>query len=361
MKRLSIFILSTILFLCGCSSDSSDSSVQSDPQVQESIPTETKSLTSFDDGTITCEYDDSLLLMSNISKNDTFLYGTVFSPVSSDPADSVTNGSSVYVVTTYMDNSDMFETYPSDITRAIFDGVFNASENEANIISNSDGTYEYSLTQSNLVCKGKVFNASDDTISICVYRVFQTESEDLISAFDDCYNSIVFSDTTVNYSDDYSDDYFDRLLAEAEEMASNSTKITDGDLYNSITAIYQDVTITDMDDSILITINLSHSSYEEDTAAFFNIVKSICDSCQLESSYSGVTFSMVVDRSPVTALVLVNYNSPTSFESSEPMVSDDAYQELISQYYNDLFSWSDMTNKFNAELDELRDEYNIPD
>lgn len=357
MKRLSFFILPTILLLCGCSSNTSDDNVQPVPQVEESIPTETKSLTSFDDGTITCEYDDSLLLMSNINKNNTFSYGTIFSAVSSDPADSVTNGSSVYAATVFMSNSNMFETYPADITRALFDGVFNANENDADVISNPDGTYEYFLTQSDLVCKGKVCNADDDTISICVYRVFQTESEELISAFDDCYNSIAFSKTTANYSDDD----FDELLAEAEEKASNSTKITDGDLYDSITTIYQDVTIADVDDSIAITINLSHSSYEEDSAAFFYIAKSICDSCQLEDLYSGVVFSAFVDDSPVVTLTLIDYISPTSFKSSEPVVFDDAYKEFMLQYYNDLFVSSDISNNFDADLDKLRDKYNISD
>lgn len=357
MKRLSIFLLSGILLLSGCSSNSTDATLKSAPANVES-EADAVSLSHVDDGTITCEYDDALLLMTALNKTDTFLYGTVFSSLTADVADSITDGSSVYAVTMVFDSANMFYTYPLDLTQSLFDGVFQVTDSKASVTANSDGTYEYFLNQSDSICKGKVFNATDDSISFCVYKVSQNESEELITAFNNCYDSIVFS-KTLETSTTNIDEYWDEIVAESEKAVVNSSKITEGDLYDSISSIYPNISINDMGDTISIAINLTHSSYDEDSAAFFYIIQSICNSCQLEDTYSGAVFSLFVDNSLVATLTLTDYFSPTSFKSATPTVFDDAYRNSIEHYYNDLFSSADISNKFDDELNALRDKYNI--
>ncbi len=366
MKRLLILLLSSILLLSGCSSNSADSvnSVDSSDAASQSASPHVESdgdavsLSQVDDGTITCEYDDSLLLLTPLNKTDTFLYGTVFSSLSSDVSDSITNGSIIYAATMSFENADMFYSYPMDLTKALFDGIFQVTDGEADVAVNSDGTYEYFLSQSDSICKGKVFYANNDSISFCVYQVSSDESEDLIAAFDNCYNSIAFSKVPETSASNITD-RLDELEMEVEEMVSNSSKITEGALYDSISSVYSDVSITDMGDVICVTINLAHSSYDEDSAAFFYIVRSICNSCQLEANYSGAVFSLFVDDSSVASLTLIDYSSPTSFKSTAPAVFDDAYEDSLERYYNSIFVESDVSNNFDVDLNVLRDKYNI--
>lgn len=157
-----------------------------------------------------------------------------------------------------------------------------------------------------------------------------------------------------------STDSLDDLTRQAEELAASSVKITEGELYDSITAIYPDVVIyTDANNDLSIQINLNHDTVENDSLAFFEAIVSICTSCALENYSSNISFTMMVDSKLVTTIVFINYASLGSFSTSEPVVFVDEYEEIIKYIYSTLFSKNDIMNQFDESLDALGKKYGI--
>lgn len=156
-----------------------------------------------------------------------------------------------------------------------------------------------------------------------------------------------------------SDDF---LASSNQETTPSSTeKITEGTLYDSITAIYQDVSLTNIDNGLSVQINLPHESYEDDSNAFFYIITSICQSCELEKYYSSIVFSLMVDDNLITMITFVDYSSPSSFSSTEPIVFVDEYKESIAKLYTNTFFSNDIGNMFEDSLDSLKEKYSIED
>lgn len=162
-------------------------------------------------------------------------------------------------------------------------------------------------------------------------------------------------DSTLSDSADSSDD----LTRQAEELAATFEKITEGELYDSITAVYPDVAISkNANDSLFIQINLNHDTVEADSLAFFENIISICS--VLEETYSGLSFAMMVDGKSITTIVFLDYVSLGSFSTTEPVVMVDEYEETIKYIYLNLFSKHDIMNQFDEHLDSLSEKYNIP-
>lgn len=155
------------------------------------------------------------------------------------------------------------------------------------------------------------------------------------------------------------DEHLQEIISKAEKLAASSEKITEGALYDSISSIYPDVSITDMGTALSVSIELSHETIEEDTINFFSAVASIMEECGIENYYSGISFSMVVDGSSVCILTLSNYTSSTSFFSSSPVVFSEKYENMISEVYSSLFKSSDAIGSFDSRLDNLREKYSI--
>lgn len=138
------------------------------------------------------------------------------------------------------------------------------------------------------------------------------------------------------------------LNRQAEELADSSEEITEGELYDSITAIYADVVIrTNANNDLTIKLNLNHDTVETDSLAFFETIISICKSCALENESSNITFIMMVDSKFVTMVNFLNYASLGSFSTTEPVVLVSEYEETIKYIYSTLFSKNDISNQFN--------------
>lgn len=161
-----------------------------------------------------------------------------------------------------------------------------------------------------------------------------------------------------NQSDDStlsdSADSLDDLTRQAEELAATSEKITEGELYDSISAIYSDVVIhTDSNNDLSIQINLNHDTVEADSLTFFETIISMCSSCALESYSSNISFTMMVDGEFITILSMLDYASLASFSTTEPLYIADEYEETIKYIYSNLFSKNDIMNQFDKRLESL--------
>lgn len=157
-----------------------------------------------------------------------------------------------------------------------------------------------------------------------------------------------------------STDSLDDLTRQAEELAASSEKITEGELYDSITAVYPDVVIhTDANNDLSIRINLKHDTVETDSLTFFETIISICESCSLENSSSNISFTMMVDDKPITTIVFMDYASLGSFSTTEPFVFVDEYEETIKYIYTTLFSKNDILISFDEYLNSLEQYCNI--
>lgn len=150
----------------------------------------------------------------------------------------------------------------------------------------------------------------------------------------------------------------DKVKEEAEKIAANSKEITDGDLYDAITAIYPNVKITDMGESILIMISIEHDTIESDSATLFYLADAFLNGYALENDFSDVSFSMSVDGSAVGMLTLLNYKSPVSYDSSFVAIKSE-YSDTLNDVYNDGFLSHDLKKKYSDALNDIAEEYGI--
>lgn len=359
MKRLLIVLLSSLFILSGCSSQSS--TIQSpavstpEPIPEQTTPAPEPELTSYDDGILSCLYDDSILQLLNNGENIYFILQLGIS------SEDVENADYIYVSCAEFDFdvSNFLNENESEVVKTIFDSLFFGQTNDSNasITSYSNNLYEYSLSQSNYTYKGKILYVENNTIAVAAYRVNDEVSSEIKDAFDTCYESIEY--TSPAKSPSSAEERLSQLNEEAAETAASSERITDGPLYEAITAIYDDVIIFDMEDTVSITINLPHKEYDSDAATFYYYLLSICASCELEKNYSTVVFSLMVDSKSVTTLSLLDYEALGSFSTVEPFVFVDEYKEPIKNYYSTIFSPYDVSTNYEKDLDTLKEKYGL--
>lgn len=149
------------------------------------------------------------------------------------------------------------------------------------------------------------------------------------------------------------------VTSEFEESKPESTTITSGEFYDSVSAIHSDVVLTEIENGISISLFFKHENELEDSIMFFDVVSTILEESNLENYYSNVTFMMFVDDSLVTMLTLLDYSSSSSFVSTGPIILKNEYKESIETLYSLGFSSNDVSNNFDETLDELREEYNL--
>lgn len=343
-KRFLILFLMFSMFFCGCGSAKREISSSSEKEYsynseEDTLATENddkkheeKSVSSFCDDTIQCDYDSSILKYTEVEPNSNLKYSTIFtSTTSRDPVKAVTNGNCVYAGIIDLEDTSGFLLYPEDFVKSLFSGVFKIdSDSDCSVNLCDDGNYEFTAKKSDLVCKGKVLYVNDNPIFFEVYIVSSATEKSTIDAFDMCYNSIKF-------------------------VQSMPKDITSGDFFNRIISVCPNASIYSFDNNVNIRIYIAHTSNEEDCLNFFETVSNICTSCQLENEgYDYISFEMFVDNKIITDISLSDYISSTSFSTSEPVCFDDNYDSYISEMYYQYFSECDRQNKFDDYLNSLK-------
>ena len=146
----------------------------------------------------------------------------------------------------------------------------------------------------------------------------------------------------------------------SSEGSSDDTyeEITDGELFDSVSAVHSDVDLSAIEDTLYITINLTNSNVTDNTSLFFDVVNEICDTCHIEDFYSSISFTMSVDSDRIAMLTLLHYSSPTSFSSSY-VAFDGEYEEVFDEQYEASFLSNDIVHAFESALDELGEKYGI--
>lgn len=364
MKHLSIFVVVLLLFLNGCSS----SSPATNPTTKAEVPSEESpkidptapSPTTYDDDVISCSYDGTFLKTNTFNANN-FDYFLVISQIGDDEKSAFMNGNCIYVVTQNQDfaTSNDYEELPKEITQIFFDGLFKqeADSSTSEVTEQPDGSYEYLLSLPEYTCKGKFLSFNSDSFTIIAHRIYNDSPSAVQSAFDSCYESVIFTPSPTSSPSD--DDLFSELNRQAEETVASSKAITEGVVYDSIVAVYPNVELSEMGDTLLISIKLSHETYESDSLKFFDVLTTICRSCALEDNYSDLTFSLIVDDKFIATFSLLNYTAPSSFSSSEPFVLNEEYAEPISTLYSLIFAQNDISNTFDESLESLKEKYGI--
>lgn len=360
MKRFILILLLSVFLLSGCSSQSTDSG--STPAPSESPQPSSEVLSSYEDEIVSCQYNPSLLQAKYFGKLSSFSYLWVASPIGYDMATAITDGDCIYVCTLDSDSDygDTYEILPVEMTEAFFDGLFQKEADvTASINKSGDDLYEYVLSQSGYTFKGKIFSVKGGSVSAIVYRVNDDSSAELSNAFEECYNSMLLT-PPVSAQSSSLEDHLAQPEKETAEDAQQTVKITEGELYDSITGIHPDVTIRQSSGSLSIRIKLSHESSEKDSIKFYDLISSICQSCELEKYCSTVSFSLEIDDEFITMFSLIDYTSPTSFSSTEPFsILVDEYKEPVSDLYWIYFSSNDVGNSFDREIDKLKEKYGI--
>lgn len=370
MKKYAFPLLTIclLLFLTACGSNATSQPVETE-SLSTPSPTESnipqaspETIMSYEDEIISCQYDTSLLQAKSLGEISNFSYLWIASSIGYDMATAITDGDCIYVCTINSEYNygDTYETLPVEMTEAFFDGTFQREPDlAASVEKGADNFYEYSLLQSGYSFKGKILSVNGGAVTAIIYRVSEDSPLELITAFDECYNSMHFTPPTAPQSSSISE-HLNELDKAATEDAEQAVKITEGDLYNSISTIHPDTTIYQRPNGLSIGINLSHESYETDTITFYDLLTLICQSCELEKYHTNISFSLKIDNEFITMLTFTNYISPTSFSSTEPLsILVDEYKEPISDLYWINFSNNDVGSSFDGQIDTLKEKYGI--
>lgn len=150
----------------------------------------------------------------------------------------------------------------------------------------------------------------------------------------------------------------EKIKQEAEKTASNSKEITNGDLYDAVISVYQNVRIMDMGESVLFMIDIEHNTIESDSAGLFYFSNEILKKYPLENSYSDVSFSMSVEGKAVAMLTLMQYTSSESY-NSDFISLDDSYDDALENVYNNGFLQHDIMSSFDSALKDISEKYGI--
>ncbi|MBC5752969.1 hypothetical protein H8Z76_02840 [Roseburia sp. BX0805] len=348
-KNFFPIIITALLFFPGCGTsnstvpqnlDSSETYASEDnidiSQSNTEDSTESNVI-SYYDTVIRCDYDTSLLKPITITSDSDFQSLSVFASSTSDNSSEILNaGDCVYAGIVDVTKDDTFDFYfhPEDFTESFFTDLFDLEQTSSYDIRCVSGyTYELWSKKSDLVSKGKILYAQDNSVYFCVYKVSSLSDRAHIDAFNHLYDSISF-------------------------VASEPKYIKQGDLFDRVSAICPNATIYSLNDTLNIQIPISHSSYDEDCTQFFNSMLSICDSCELEDEvYKNVGFSMFVDNKSITYIVLLDYSSPSSFSTCEPTIVDKNYAIPFSELYNKYFYENDIGTQSQKKYDALDRQY----
>lgn len=350
MKK-NIIVFFTSVILCGCASNkdvsTSDKFIQAPETASDYNSEEMSNMNTFDNGIISSQCDSSLLQENNV--NTDVLSGVAYIKYGADTSEAILNGSCVYAASMQQDSAHQFSSYGSELTKALFDGIFNVQENEFSSTYVSGNVQNYSLSRQGVICKGKATAINDNTIAFAVYLVLENENEDYISAFTNCYESISFLTTQESDLDQKLND----IEKKSEKTASVSSEITSGELYNLVTSIHSETTLTDMVDSLGVNIYLtSNNSMTDNVYTFFDTITQIIKSCAIEESYSGVSFNMYIDNRIIALITLTSYISSKSFSSSCTVI-DDKYTDAVNSDYYIIFNDYDIQTQFDQRLNSI--------
>lgn len=364
------------LMIAGCSEKSNDSSTEAtQPQTSEQVqttdqketelktePESTASTTkSYNDGTISCEYNSSSLALAQLERSDDVPYFTLIRKTSDKPSDSIKNGNYLCISTlSFEDSSMLYKNYPTAFTQALFNGLFHVDESVVPEIAKKGSIYEYELNNKEFAYKGKILDVTDNMVTFAYIQATQDLSTDIISDFTDCYNSLNFikksdeKETTTSKIPNLDD-----IEDNAESEAAKAKKITNGELYDSITAIYPDVILYDMDNNdLLISIYMSAGSVESNSVGLFYFTNEILNNCNIEKEYSSVSVNMMAEDKLTAMLTLLSYESSTSYKS-DFIVLDSKYEKDMKKIYEEGFLTHDIESVFDSELESIADKYGI--
>lgn len=144
----------------------------------------------------------------------------------------------------------------------------------------------------------------------------------------------------------------------SESPTTASKDIASGELFDSISNIYSDIRLSEIEGALYIVINIAGSNVTDNTSLFFDAVSEICNTCHIEDFYSSITFTMSVDDDSVAMLNLLRYSSPTSFSSSY-FVLESEYEEVFDEQYEAAYLSNDIGHSFESSLDELGEKYGV--
>lgn len=350
MKK-NIIVFFTSVILCGCASNkdvsTSDKFIPEQETISDYNSEEMSNMNTFDNGIISSQCDSSLLQENNV--NTDVLSGVAYIKYGADTSEAILNGSCVYAASTQQDSADLFSSAGAEMTKALFDGIFNIQENECSSTYASGNVQNYSLSRQGVICKGKATAINDNTIAFAVYLVLENEDDAYVSAFTNCYESISFLTTQESDLDQKLND----IEKKAEETSASASEITSGKLYDLVSSIYSNFTLVDMDTSLAVNIYFTSTNSDTDNSTlFFNTIKQIINSCEIEKSYSGVIFNMFVDTKMTASITLTSYISPESFSSSY-VVIDNNYTDAISDAYSLVFNDYDIQTQFDQRLNSI--------
>lgn len=366
---LSLFIAVAVsLTITACSSSSTTAptetdAVESTPTPTESVepsetpvesetpePSETAETTikEYKDSFISCNYDSSILLPVAIKPNNILIYGVAFTKI--ENRENLTSGSYLYVSSSDI-NMEFNNAFSIDYLEAMFSGIFDAelgAEPNTKISSkkNDDGTTESTaVLKDGTILKCKLIACTDaSVVTMIVYRLLPGESEDYVTVLNNCYDSVQYinSDNTII-------------------SVKDSNKITEGKLFDSVTAVYENVKLTELtsQNMLSISINLEGQSPEENATQFFEIVNNICKNCNLEDSYSIIAFNLMVDNILVSMMNYTNYIDSNTFTSTSPVVVVEEYKDIIEELYNSYNSSNDILKNLEKDIDDIKKKYNL--
>lgn len=211
-----------------------------------------------------------------------------------------------------------------------------------------DFTYSFNYDSIEYMSRALIFYYDGN-----LYVLMLVQPNDLSdnSAFDKIIKSIQFNnaDGEITSPDkestakDASENKSTSQKNEADSRKSNETAkpTTAKEIKESILAIHKDTVVLGSEDSLTMIIKMDESEQEADVRNYFEIISKICDTCNLESTYSSISFILYLDNSMTFTLSYKDYHSSTNFTSSGLVIFNPVYKEIATEVYNEYSSSND--------------------
>jgi hypothetical protein len=123
--------------------------------------------------------------------------------------------------------------------------------------------------------------------------------------------------------------------ADSDKSVETVKPATAEEIKDSILEIHKDTEVLGSADSLTLIIRMTGSEPEADVRKYFEIVKDICDNCNLESVYSSISFLFYLDNNLTFTLSYKDYLSSTDYTSLGLVVFNTVYKEIATEVYNE--------------------------
>ena len=127
-------------------------------------------------------------------------------------------------------------------------------------------------------------------------------------------------------------------------------------------SIWKDTELIKVGNTLNISLYFDEDSNKKNVNKYFSLISKMCNKCNFEKEYGGVTFNLFVNKHFITLVTLVDYIDESNFSCTEPISLDSKFEKLINNAYQKSFLYDyDCSEKFDKSLESIKHKYSSED